>query len=146
MQPNGFAEAVEAICEKDRRFDPEAYAFLRDALNFTIKLQKKDKKGGSRHVSGQELVEGVRQYALREFGPMVVTVFDYWGIEKTDHFGQMVFNLIEAGVFGKTDTDSREDFKDGYSFHEAFVVPFQPEKADAPGEKGKAKEAAVRLP
>jgi uncharacterized repeat protein (TIGR04138 family) len=145
MQPNGFEEAVEAICEKDRSYDPEAYAFLRDALNFTIKLQKKDKRAGSRHVSGQELVEGIRQYALREFGPMVVTVFSYWGVAKTDDFGQMVFNLIEAGVFGKTDTDSREDFKNGYSFHDAFVLPFQPEKADAPDAPAAETQAAARL-
>ena len=142
MQPNGFAEAVEAICEKDGRYDTEAYSFLRDALNFTIKVQKKDKRAGSRHVSGQELVEGIRQYALREFGPMVVTVFGYWGVTKTDDFGQMVFNLIETGVFGKTDTDSREDFMDGYSFHEAFVVPFKPEKAAAPDARATAQAVA----
>lgn len=145
MQPNGFTEAIEVIFEKDRRFDPESYSFLRDALNFTIKLYKKDKKAaGSRHVSGQELLEGIRQYALKEFGPMVVTVLDYWGIAKTDDFGQMVFNLIEAGVFGKTDTDSLEDFRGGYSFHEAFVVPFQPEQTDEPDEQTEV-EAAARL-
>ncbi len=126
MQTNGFGEAVELICEKDQRFHPEGYAFLRDALNYTIKQHRKDRASGSRHVSGQELMEGTRAYALKEFGPMVVTVLEYWGICSTADFGDMVFNLIEAGVFGKTDTDSKNDFKECFEFHEAFVVPFLP--------------------
>ena len=60
---------------------------------------------------GPELLEGVRQYALKEFGPMVVTVFSYWGIRSCEDIGHMVFNLIGAGIFGKTEEDSIEDFK-----------------------------------
>jgi len=76
-------------------------------------------------------LEGVRLYALKEFGPMALTVFSYWGIERCEDIGQMVFNLIGAGIFGKTEKDSLDDFKSVYSFHEAFVTPFQPE-AKAP--------------
>ncbi len=67
----------------DPRYQREAYIFLRDALDFTTKQQKKVKGTTVRHVSGPELLEGVRQYALKEFGPMVVTVFDNWGIHST---------------------------------------------------------------
>jgi uncharacterized repeat protein (TIGR04138 family) len=44
----------------------------------------------------------------------------------------MVFNLIGAGIFGKTDEDSMEDFKSVYDFDEAFVKPFAPEVTPAP--------------
>jgi uncharacterized repeat protein (TIGR04138 family) len=81
-----------------------------------------------RHVAGPELLEGVRQYALKEFGPMVVTVFSSWGINCCEDIGHMVFNLIGAGIFGKTEEDSMEDFKSVYDFDEAFVKPFAPEK------------------
>ena len=70
----------------------------------------------------------LRQYALKEFGPMVMTVFDSWGIHSSEDIGNMVFNLIGAGIFGKTEEDSIEDFKNVYDFQEAFVKPFAPEK------------------
>ena len=103
--------------------------FLRDALDYTTKQQKKIKAAPVRHVAGPELLEGVRQYALKEFGPMVMTVLAYWGLRTTEDIGHMVFNLIGAGIFGKTEEDSIEDFKNVYDFNEAFVKPFAPEKA-----------------
>lgn len=125
MQKVGFTEALDTVVAADARYTRDAYIFLRDALDFTIKQKKKNKEEtGSRHVSGPELLEGIRQFALKEFGPMVPTVFEYWGVRKCEDFGQMVFNLIKAGVFGKTDSDSLEDFSGGYDFHEAFVKPF----------------------
>jgi uncharacterized repeat protein (TIGR04138 family) len=128
MQKIGFAEALDSIVATDQRYGREAYIFLRDALDYTTKQQKKLKGAAVRHVAGPELLDGVRQYALKEFGPMVVTVFSYWGIRSTEDFGHMVFNLIEAGIFGKTEEDSIEDFKNVYDFQEAFVKPFAPPK------------------
>jgi uncharacterized repeat protein (TIGR04138 family) len=128
MQKIGFAEALESIVTNDPRYQREAYVFLRDALDFTTKQQKKIKGVSVRHVSGPELLEGVRRYALKEFGPMVTTVFDSWGIRSCEDVGHIVFNLIGAGVFGKTEEDSVEDFKDVYDFDEAFVKPFSPAK------------------
>lgn len=128
MQKIGFAEALDSIVATDQRYQREAYIFLRDALDFTTKQQKKAKGTTVRHVSGPELLEGVRQYALKEFGPMVVTVFDTWGIRSCEDIGHMVFNLIGAGIFGKTDEDSIEDFKAVFDFQEAFVKPYAPEK------------------
>jgi len=128
MQKIGFAEALEQIVAEDARFDKEAYLFLRDALDFTIKSRKKQKSDLSRHVAGPELLEGVRQFAIQEFGPMVPTVFETWGIKECPDIGHMVFNLIRAGIFGKTETDSIDDFQSGYDFHEAFVKPYLPEK------------------
>ena len=128
MQKIGFAEALDSIVASDPRYQREAYVFLRDSLDFTTKQQKKAKGATVRHVSGPELLEGVRRYALKEFGPMVVTVFDNWGIRSCEDIGHMVFNLIGAGIFGKTDEDSIEDFKSVYDFNDAFLKPFTPEK------------------
>src|SRR5438093_12394132 len=127
MQKIGFAEALDSIVASDPRYQREAYVFLRDSLDFTTKQQKKAKGATVRHVSGPELLEGVRRYALKEFGPMVVMVFDNWGIRSCEDIGHMVFNLIGAGIFGKTDEDSIDDFKAVYDFRDAFVKPFQPE-------------------
>ena len=118
----------------DQRYHRDAYVFLRDALDYTTKQQKKSKGAAVRHVAGPELLEGVRLYALKEFGPMALTVFSYWGIERCEDIGQMVFNLIGAGIFGKTEQDSLEDFKSVYTFQDAFVKPFRPEREAAVGE------------
>jgi len=128
MQKIGFAEALESVVASDPRYQRDGYIFLRDALDFTTKQHKKVKGVSVRHVSGPELLDGVRQYALKEFGPMVMTVFDSWGIRSCEDMGHMVFNLIGAGVFGKTEQDSIEDFKNVYDFEEAFVKPFAPAK------------------
>src|SRR5579862_6689919 len=125
MKKAGFSELVDAIVAADARYDREAYLFVKNALDFTAK-QKKKKETGSLHVTGQELLEGVRQYALKEFGPMVMTVFAYWGIRNCEDIGEIVFNLIRAGEFHKTDEDSIEHFKNGFSFREAFIEPFLP--------------------
>ena len=127
MQKFDFCEKLEHIVQQDSRFDREAYHFLRDALDFTIKARKKARETDP-HVTGQQLLEGVRQYALRQYGPMVPTVLHYWGVRRCEDFGDMVFNFIRAGVFGKSETDSVDDFKGGYSFHEAFIAPYLPEK------------------
>ncbi|HEY4272716.1 MAG TPA: Minf_1886 family protein [Candidatus Udaeobacter sp.] len=131
MQKIGFAEALDSVVANDPRYQRDGYIFLRDALDFTTKKQKKTKGVTVRHVSGPELLDGVRQYALKEFGPMVMTVFDSWGIQSCEDIGNMVFNLIGAGVFGKTEEDSIQDFKDVYDFREAFVKPFVPAKPES---------------
>jgi uncharacterized repeat protein (TIGR04138 family) len=128
MQKIGFAEALDSIVASDPRYQRDAYVFLRDALDFTTKQQKKTKGVSVRHVTGPELLDGVRRYALKEFGPMVMTVFENWGVRSCEDIGNIVFNLIGAGVFGKTEEDSIEHFKNVYDFEEAFVKPFAPEK------------------
>ena len=130
MQKIGFAEALESIVANSPRYHRDGYIFLRDALDFTTTQQKKIKGVSVRHVTGPELLDGVRQHALKEFGPMVITVFDSWGIQSCEDVGHMVFNLIGAGVFGKTEEDSIKDFKNVYDFKEAFVRPFAPTKAE----------------
>jgi len=121
-----FEEAVNEIVQRDPRFHKDAYAFLRDALDYTMKNAQEDEKKEGSHVSGEELLQGFREYAIEEFGPMVPAVFDQWGIGRCEDVGEMVFNLIEVEVFGKSSTDQIEDFSAIYDFREAFVVPFLP--------------------
>lgn len=120
-----FSEVVELVIEKDPRYTKEAYIFLKEALEFTIKQKRRGKSEAGSHVDAGELLDGFRQLALKEFGPMVMTVLEYWGVAASDDVGNMVFNLIDAGVFGKTKSDSVEDFRGALNFRTAFVEPFE---------------------
>jgi uncharacterized repeat protein (TIGR04138 family) len=126
MDESKFESALNQVIAREPRYGRAAYGFLRDALDFTLKERKKS-TGQTGHVSGQQLLDGIRRYALKQFGPMVPTVFEYWGIQATQDFGHMVFALVAVGIFGKTDRDSLADFTEVYSFHDAFVAPFVPE-------------------
>lgn len=126
MQEVNFDEALEQILAKDARYQREAYLFVREGLDHTQKLISKQAQGHFRHVSGQELLEGIRQYALTQFGPMVITVLAEWGVRTCRDFGEIVFNMVESGLLAKTENDCREDFHGGYSFDEAFRKPFLP--------------------
>lgn len=125
MQEANFEEGLDAILEKDSRYSRDAYLFVRDALDFTQKAALRERHMGF-HVTGQELLAGVREYALAQFGPMAITVLEEWGITRCEDFGEIVFNVVEAGLFSKTDTDSRKDFQGGYTFDDAFRKPFLP--------------------
>ena len=134
MQDPAFAEIVALICKEDGRFDRRAYDFVRRGLDHTVNdLRKREpaRSGTSRHVTPVELVQGLRVYALEQFGPMTKTVLHAWGVRRGRDFGEIVFNLIEHKVFSKTDTDRREDFDGVYDFDEAFVQPFLPGRRQA---------------
>ena len=126
MKKVNFNEALAQILKDDPRYDEQAYLFLREALDFTIKLFAKPIGGPGRHVTGTELLDGIRQYALQEYGAMTKTVLNRWGIHKGEDFGNIVFNLVEKGILGKTEQDRKEDFAGGYDFDEAFRQPYRP--------------------
>jgi uncharacterized repeat protein (TIGR04138 family) len=126
MQELTFDSALAQILAKDSRFSRDAYLFVREALDYTQKQVAKQTREQMRHVSGQELLGGIRQFALEQFGPMAQTVFEDWGVRSCRDFGEIVFNMVEIGLLAKRDTDSREDFLNGYSFDEAFRRPFLP--------------------
>lgn len=128
MQEINFEEVVDEVCAQDPRFGREAYYFIREALDHTQKWISRENRGAVRHVTGQELLEGIRQYALQQYGPMTVTVLETWGVRKCSDFGAIVFNMVESGLLAKTEKDTREDFQNGYEFTEAFLKPFWPEK------------------
>jgi len=126
MNDTAYTEAIDQIYAKDPRYDRMAYVFVREALDFAVKTLDKPTDGPARHVTARELLEGIRAYALEEFGPMALTVLRAWGVKRTDDFGEIVFNLVEAGKLGKTEEDSKKDFASGYDFHETFAKPFLP--------------------
>jgi len=127
MQVLGLQEAVEIIVAKDPRYKVAAYIFLRDALDFTLKRRRKNRKETlAAHVTAIELLKGFSDQALHEFGPMAITVLEYWGVEQSADIGQIVFHLIETGILGKTDNDTLDSFSNALDFKEAFVVPFEP--------------------
>jgi len=110
MQTQSFEEAVEQIVVKHPRYEREAYFFVREALDYTQRMN------------------GIREYTLQQFGPMTLTVLEAWGIKCCEDFGEIVFNMVETRLLAKTDRDSRDDFKNGYDFHEAFRKPYLPSR------------------
>lgn len=119
---------LQRIIEKDNRYSVQSYQFIFEALDFTAsRLGRKYNSSSEeeRHVSGQELSEGIRQYALRKFGFMTRTVFELWGITNSRDFGEIVFNLVDSGLMGRTESDSLDDFKDLYDFQTEFEGKFK---------------------
>jgi uncharacterized repeat protein (TIGR04138 family) len=129
--------------QQDDRYKPEAYEFIRMALAFAHdvmecgSLSKEDLAELTRdvtsdddipeeaHLTGQELCEAIRKLALMQFGFMTKTVLNSWGIHETLDFGELVYNMIEAGLMKKSKTDSKSDFADVYDFATAFVEGFE---------------------
>ncbi len=131
MQTIDFDEGVEQIIAQDSRYAREAYRFVREVLTHIQKKLAPNKKiqvqeRQPRHISVQELLEGVRQYTLEEFGPMGLYVLAEWGIHRCEDVGEIVFNLVEAHLLSKEDRDVREDFADGFDFEETLAWPFLP--------------------
>jgi uncharacterized repeat protein (TIGR04138 family) len=126
MQPIEFEEVIKRIVERDPRYRREAYIFIRECLEYTQKMMGKPASEEVRHVSGGDLLEGMKRYALEQFGPMVPTVLGEWGLNRCEDIGEVVFNMVDASLLAKTDTDSREDFKAVYDFDEVFAKPFRP--------------------
>jgi len=126
MQEVTFEEALDLIQAKDSRYAREAYLFVKEALDHTQKTIGKRSRSRVRHVTGQELLAGIRQFAPAQYGPMAITLLEEWGIRNCQDFGEIVFNMVEIGWLAKTDQDSRADFAGGYDFHEAFRKPFLP--------------------
>lgn len=127
MREDDPREKLKRILVKDARYEPEAYRFVSEALDYTIHSLGRGEydEEEKRHVSGGELLHGIREYGLKKFGPMTRTVLDHWGINSCDDFGEIVFNLVDEGILRKTESDHREDFRDGYNFCDAFDKPFE---------------------
>ena len=132
MHHAGLAEVVR----KDPRYAYEAYEFVFAALHHIQQMLGRQPPEGPgagpaegaelhHHVSGPELLQGIRDLAQREFGLMARTVFRLWGIQRTDDFGEIVFNLVESNLMSKTDEDSRADFHAVYDLDQALVHDYR---------------------
>jgi uncharacterized repeat protein (TIGR04138 family) len=134
MGPDGQDRHVDkdriilAILQRDPRYAYEAYEFVFEALDFTLRRRSEPTK----HVTGQEIMESVRLLALEQFGYLARPVLKQWGIRRTNDFGEVVFNLIEADLLQKTADDRREDFSDLFDFHEVLDHEFERSLDSAP--------------
>ena len=148
MQSVDFEGELNRIVEVDSRYQRDAYVFLRQALDFChkceIKAGKKTRiveKAGENHVSVAQLLDGIRQYALEEYGPMAMMVLNSWGVKSCEDFGEIVFKMVEHRLLSVTEQDTREEFRKGFDFFEAFRAPFKPAKSkgsDKPAEERSA--------
>lgn len=108
-------EILHRLRTRNPRFHGKAYLFLLSSLHHVM-----DSLSEPRHISGKELALGVRDLAMRQFGPVARTVLEHWGIHSTNDLGEIVFALVEAGVLVKEDADRPEDFREIFDFEEAF--------------------------
>lgn len=108
------------LLRRNPRYPREVYEFVSEALAHTARLF--DREG---HVTGAELCEGARAWALEQFGFMARRVLESWNVRSTSDFGRIVFAMIDAELLRKTETDSIEDFSDVYDFREAFDEAFR---------------------
>ena len=110
-----YLKKLEQVIETDDRYDLEAYLFVQEVMAFLVRENKV-----RRHLSGRELLEGIRRYALKEYGPLSREVLEHWGVHRCEDFGEIVFNMVGEGILRTTEQDSKEDFRGGYDFREAF--------------------------
>lgn len=108
-------QKIQGITRKNPRYKPEAYLFVLAALHFTV-----SQLASPRHITGKELLEGIRLYGLDQFGPLTQQVFEHWGVKTTLDFGHIVFSLVDAKLLGKTEEDSLADFQGVYDFSAVF--------------------------
>jgi uncharacterized repeat protein (TIGR04138 family) len=119
-------ELLQELCRRDTRYPFEAYEFVFQALGY-VQHEMKQKgmpKEGPNHVTGQQLSEACREFALQEYGMMAGTVLRSWNIKKTDDIGELVYNLININLMTKTDTDRQEDFNNVYDMKKVFASEF----------------------
>ena len=107
-----FAE----VADRDARYTKEAFWFVRDGVHQAVR----SRAGGSRHVTAHELLESLRILALERYGTNGREQLRSWGVTRCEDFGEIVFALIDNGVFGKRPEDRKEDFENGYDFETAF--------------------------
>jgi uncharacterized repeat protein (TIGR04138 family) len=115
-------EAIEKAAEARGRFSPEAYVFTYEALGYT--LERRAKEGRRGHVTGRELLDGILAFGRRSFGYLGKAVFESWGLKTSSDFGDVVFDLVDAEVLAKQDSDEKSDFDGGFEFAEAFEKSF----------------------
>lgn len=133
-----MANPIAQLLNEDSRYRIEAYQFVREALSFAQDVVSLDEEGKSthrveaaphdettRHLTGQQLCETIRQYAIEQYGYMAPLVLKTWGVTSTSDFGEIVYNLIRVKMMKKSQSDKREDFDDVYDFDVAFRDQFK---------------------
>jgi len=137
------AHPIARLLKEDPRYSFEAYVLVFESLNYAHKVlglgmeqpaeeseeedesDEGERSAAERHLTGQQLCEAVRQYAVEQYGYMAQCVLKSWGITSTGDFGEIVFNLIRIGQMRKTSEDRREHFDNVFDFDEAFRESFK---------------------
>ena len=108
-----------------------------ESLPHAVRQAGKEKaEGAERHVTGQEVLGGMRALAAQLFGPLAAAVWRSWGVRETLDWGRIVFLLVENGLLNRQETDTIEDFRDGFDFEEAFVLGYRVPLPEALGNAG----------
>lgn len=132
-------EELEQILERDKRYDLGAYQFVLEALSYKQEQLSHGKPG---HISGSDLLEGIKELGLISFGPLGGMVLKCWGIEETEDVSNIVFHLIDAGLMGKRESDTREDFQDGFDMERVFWEEYR----DEPLYAGESTRSPIETP
>ena len=135
------AHPIAKLLKDDRRYKIDAYVFVFEALHYAHNVlgmgterpaeseedepEEPSSRESERHLTGQQLCEAIRQYALEQYGYMAQNVLESWGIHSTSDFGEIVFNLIRVGQMRKTKDDTREDFNDVFDFDTGLRQSFK---------------------
>ena len=119
---NTLREKIRKIRKDDSRYHRDAYYFVMESLKFTAKQVGEIKE--TNHITGRQLLEGIKVRAIKEFGPMAASVLNEWGLRSTIDFGHIAHNLVSNGIIKKADDDFIDDFRDVFSFYDAFIKPF----------------------
>jgi uncharacterized repeat protein (TIGR04138 family) len=124
--------AMVELLQNDQRYHLDAYQFVRESLAYAQNVMKLPQHSGEgdegksdRHLTGQQLCQAIREYAVEQYGYLAKTVLNSWGIYTTGDFGEIVYNLIRIKEMRKSKTDRREDFDDQYDFDTAFAPRFE---------------------
>lgn len=124
--------AMRDLLAEDQRFKLESYQFIREALQYAhehitepVEVDPETGRPAPRHVTGQQLCEACRLYAIDQYGYLAKMVLANWNIRSTSDFGELVYNLIRIEQMRKSETDRREDFDDVYNFDDAFEPEFE---------------------
>src|SRR5688572_19043479 len=114
-------KSLEQVVAEVGLYPMAAYEFVEQGLSYTVsRIHGKEKKpDSSRHVSGRDLCEGLRDYALNRWGLLAPTVLARWNVRRTIDFGRIVFAMVESHWMSKTDEDTIEDFRDVFDFKSA---------------------------
>jgi uncharacterized repeat protein (TIGR04138 family) len=120
-------DSVRDLALADGRYSPEAFRFLFESLDHAVRLAgRPTREGEPRHVSGQEVLAGMRALGLELFGPLTPQVWRSWGVQETLDWGRIVFLLVEADLLKRQESDSIDDFRNGYDFDEVFTRTYKP--------------------
>lgn len=120
-------DPLRKLALSDGRYSPEALRFLLESLDHALRLAgKENAEGPSRHVTGREVLAGMRAYASEIFGPLAAQVWRSWGVRETMDWGRIVFLMVDAGLLKRQETDTIDDFAHGFDFDEVFVARYVP--------------------